>query len=62
MTNQICDKTAQMVQKTNIVQKMHKSNINFLNLPKNATKKRKITTLLTFSTKQRKILQRFHPR
>ena len=30
-------------------------------MPKNATKKREIATLLTLSTKQRKILQRFYP-
>ena len=31
-------------------------------MQENATKKRKIATLLTFSTKQRKILQRFYPK
>ena len=31
-------------------------------MPKNGTKKCAIATLLTFSTKQRKIVQRFYPR
>ena len=39
----------------NNAKKMSKSNIKFQNVPKNATIKRKITTLLTFLTKQRKI-------
>ena len=40
---------------TNNAKKMPKSNIKFQNLPKIATKKRKIARLLTFSTTQRKI-------
>ena len=40
--------------------KNSKSNIKFQNVPENATKKRKISTLLIFSTKQRKIFQRFY--
>ena len=43
-------------------EKMPKSNIKFQNVPEIATKKRKIATLLTFSTKQRKILRRFYPK
>ena len=62
MTNIIRDKTALKAQKTQIVQKKPKSNIKFQNVPKNATKKREIATLLTFSTKQRKTLHRFYPR
>ena len=41
---------------------MAKSNTKFQNVPENATKKREIATLLTFSKKQRKILQRFYPK
>ena len=40
---------------TNNTNKMPKSNIKFQNVPKNANRKRKIATLLTFLTKQRKI-------
>ena len=43
----------------NSAKKMPKSNIKFRNFPKNAFKKHDIATLLTFSTKQSKILQRF---
>ena len=41
--------------------KMLKSKIKFQNVPKNATKNRKIATVLTFFTKQCEILQRFYP-
>ena len=37
------------------------SNIKFQNVLKNVTKKRKCVTLLTFSSKQREILQTFYP-
>ena len=42
--------------------KKPKSNIKLQNVPKNDTKKRKSAALLTFSTKKRKVLQRFYPR
>ena len=38
------------------------SNINFKNVLKNATKKSKCVTLLTFLTKQHKTVQRIYPR
>ena len=46
----------------NSVKKIPKSTIRFQNVPKNTTKKRKTVPLLTFPTKQRKILQIFYPR
>ena len=61
-TNLVCDKTAWKAQQTQIVQKMTISNIKFQNVQKNSTKKRRIAPVLTFTTKQRKILQRFYTR
>ena len=46
----------------NSANKMPKSNLQFQNLPKNAIKKRKIATLLTFLTNQRKNFKRFYLR
>ena len=50
--------------KTKKCKKITKSDIKFQNVKKkkNATYKREIATLLTFSTKKHKMLQSFYPR